>query len=174
MHAILARTSQSPLEGLSRTVWRAFGVAHAEQDRRAAEHTDEPQTQEGRDDMDVITQIRLLWLGGLGTLSGVALCTAWLLGVWQHRREQRRSHLLESVRWQFPVELRDQVALQVHGTMLGRRVVITVDMGHYAPEAWLSIIAGLSRSLLPDVRQLVCSLDAPPFPITVSLTPGRQ
>jgi hypothetical protein len=53
--------------------------------------------------MDVITQIRLMWLGGLGALYGVALGTVWLLGGWQHRREQRRSRLLERVRRQFPL-----------------------------------------------------------------------
>ena len=55
--------------------------------------------------MDVITQIRLLWLGGLGALYGVALGSVWLLGGWQHRREQRRLRLLERVRQQFTVEL---------------------------------------------------------------------
>jgi hypothetical protein len=124
--------------------------------------------------MDVITQIRLLWLGGLGALYGVTLGTVWLLGGWQHRREQRRSRLLESVRRQFPVELRDQIALQVRGTMLGRRAVITVDMGSHAPEAWWSIVAGLSRNLSPDVRRLVCSTDARPFPATLAITPGRR
>jgi hypothetical protein len=48
--------------------------------------------------MDVTTQIRLLWLGGLAALYGVALGTVWLLGGWQHRLEQRRSRLLDSVR----------------------------------------------------------------------------
>ena len=124
--------------------------------------------------MDVITQIRLLWLGGLGALYGVALGTVWLLGGWQHRREQRRSRLLESVRRQFPVELRDQIALQVRGTIFGRRAVITVDMGHHAPEAWWSSVTGLSRNMSPDVRRLVCHTDARPFPVTLAITPGRR
>jgi hypothetical protein len=105
--------------------------------------------------MDIITQVRLLWLGGLGALYGVALGTVWLLGGWQHRQEQRRSRLLESVRRQCPVELRDQIALQVRGTMFGRRAVIMVDMGNHAPQAWWSLVTGLSRNLSPDVRLLV-------------------
>jgi hypothetical protein len=124
--------------------------------------------------MDVITQIRLLWLGGLGALYGVALGTVWLLGGWQHRREQRRSRLLESVRRQFPVELRDQIAMQIRDTMLGRRAVITVDMGHHAPEAWWSIVTGLSRNLSPDVRLLVCRTDVLHFPVTLAIKPGRR
>ena len=48
--------------------------------------------------MDVITQVRLLWLGGLGALYGIALGTVWLLGGWQRRREQHRSRLLEGVK----------------------------------------------------------------------------
>jgi hypothetical protein len=80
-----------------RTAWRDFGAAHAKLDRRAAVRADEPRIQEGRCDMDVVTQIRLLWLGGLGALAGVALGTVWLLSRWQYRREQRRSQLLESV-----------------------------------------------------------------------------
>jgi hypothetical protein len=124
--------------------------------------------------MDVITQIRLVWLGGLGALYRVALGTVWLLGEWQHRREQRRSRLLERVRWQFPVELRDQIALQVRGMMLGRRAGIIADMGHHAPAAWWSIVAGLSRNLLPDVRRLVFHTDARPCPVTLAITPGRR
>jgi hypothetical protein len=124
--------------------------------------------------MDVITQIRLLWLGGLAALYGVALGIVWLLGGWQHRREQRRSRLLARMRRQFPVELRDQMILQIRGTMLGRRPVITVDMGPHAPEAWWSIVTGLSQNLSPDVRQLVCRTNARPFPVTLAITPGRR
>jgi hypothetical protein len=124
--------------------------------------------------MDVTTQIRLLWLGGLGALCGVALGTVWLLGGWQHRRALRRSRLLESVRRQFPVGLRDQIALQIRGTMFGRRAVITVDMGHHVPEAWWSIVTGLSRNLSPDVRLLVCRADARLFPVTFAIKPGRR
>jgi hypothetical protein len=123
--------------------------------------------------MDVSTQIRLLWLGGLGALYAVALSTVWVLSGWHHRREQRRSRLLERVRRQFPVEFRDQIALQVRGTMLGRRAVIMVDMGQHAPEVWWSIVAGLSRNLSPDVRRLVCRTDARLFPVTLAITPGR-
>jgi hypothetical protein len=124
--------------------------------------------------MDVITQIRLLWLGGLGALYGITLGTVWLLGGWQHRREQHRSRLLESVRRQFPFELRDQIALQVGGTMFGRRAVIMVGIEHYAPETWWSIVAGLSRNLSPDVRRLVCRTNARPFPVILTITPGRR
>jgi hypothetical protein len=73
-----------------------------------------------------------------------------------------------------PVDLRDQIALQVRGTMLGRRVVITVDMGHHTPEAWWSIVAGLSRNLLPDVQRLAGHTEARPFPVTLAMTPGRR
>jgi hypothetical protein len=124
--------------------------------------------------MDIITQIRLLWLGGLGALYGVTVGTVWLLGGWQHRREQRCSRLLESVRGQFPVELRDQIALQIRGTMFGRRGVITVEMGHHAPEAWWSIVTGLARNLSPDIRRLVCRTDAWPFPVTLAIIPGKR
>jgi hypothetical protein len=124
--------------------------------------------------MDVITQIRLLWLGGLGALYGVALGTVWLLGGWQHRREQRRSRLLEHVQRQFPVELRDQITMQSRGTMFGRRAVIMVDMGNHAPEAWWSIVTGLSRNLSPDVWRLVCRTDALPFPVTLAIKPRRR
>jgi len=124
--------------------------------------------------MDVITQIRLLWRGGVGALYGVALGSVWLLGGWQHRREQRRSRLLERVRRQFPVELQDQIGILVRGTMLGRRAVIMVDMGHHAPKAWWSIVAGLSRQLSPEVRRLVCHTDARPCPVTLAITPGRR
>jgi len=124
--------------------------------------------------MDVITQIRLLWLCGLGALYGVALGTVWLLGGWQHRREQRRLRLLESVQRQFPVELRDQIALQIRGMLFGRRAVIMVDMGHHAPEAWWSIVTGLSRNLSPDVRRLVCHTGPRPFPVTLAISPGRR
>jgi hypothetical protein len=106
--------------------------------------------------MDVTTQIRLLWLGGIAVLFGVALGMALLLGRWQHRREQRRSMLLDSVYRQFPIELRGQISLQVHGAMFGRRAVITVDMRHHTPEAWWSLVTGLSRNLSPDIRRLVC------------------
>jgi hypothetical protein len=150
------------------------GAARAAQDRRTAAQTDGPRIQEGMCGMDVITQIRLLWLGGLGALCGIALGTVWLLACWQHRREQRRLRLLESVRRQFPVELRDQIAPQVRGTMFGRRAVITVDMGNYAPQAWWSLLTGLSRNLSPDVRLLVCRTDVLPFPITLAIKPGRQ
>jgi hypothetical protein len=122
--------------------------------------------------MDVITQIRLLWLGGLGVLSGVALGTVWVLGGWQHRREQRRSRLLESVRGQFPAELRDQIAFQIRGMTFGRRAVIMVDVGHHSPEAWWSIVTGLSRNLSHDVRRLVYRTGARPFPVTLAITPG--
>ncbi|HSF32623.1 MAG TPA: hypothetical protein VLK82_19395 [Candidatus Tectomicrobia bacterium] len=124
--------------------------------------------------MDVTTQIRLLWLGALGALYGIALGTVWLLGGWQHRRLQRRSRLLEGVRRQFPVELRDQIALQVRGTMFGRKADITVDMGHHAPEAWWSIVVGLSGNLSLDVRRLGCRMDARLFPVTLGITPGRR
>jgi hypothetical protein len=123
--------------------------------------------------MDVITQIRLLWLGGLGALYGVALGIVWLLGGWQHRREQRRSRLLEGVQRQFPVELRDQITMQSRGTMFGRRAVIMVDMGNHAPEAWWSIVTGLSRNLSPDAWRLVCRTDALPFPVTLAIKPRR-
>jgi hypothetical protein len=112
---------------LAVNVWRDRCAGHAAQGRRATGRTDGPGIQEGICGMDVITQIRLLWLGGLGVLYGVALGTVWLLDGWQHRRELRRSQLLESVRQQFPVELRDQIAMQIRGTMFGRRAVITVD-----------------------------------------------
>jgi hypothetical protein len=174
MNARLGWAFRSSPEGSLRTVWRDLGAAHAEQDGRGAVRTDEPRIQKGMCDMDVTTQIRLLWLGGLGALTGVVLGTVWLLGGWQHRRAQRRSRLLECVRQQLPVDLRDQIALQVRGTMLGRRVVITVDMGHHTPEAWWSIVAGLSRNLLPDVRRLVCRAEARPFPVTLAITPGRR
>jgi hypothetical protein len=124
--------------------------------------------------MDVITQLRLLWLGGLGVLYGVALGTVWLLSGWQHRRAQRRSRLLEGVRRQFPVELRDQIAMQIRDTIFGRRAVITVELGHQAPEAWWSIVTGLSRTLSPDVRRLVCRADARRSPVTLAITPGRR
>jgi hypothetical protein len=124
--------------------------------------------------MDVITQIRLLWLGGIGALYGVVLGTVWVLGGLQHRREQRRSRLLESVRGQFPAGLRDQIALQIHGMMFGRRAVIMVDMGHHAPEAWWSVVTGLSRNVSPDVRRLVCRTDAWPFSVTLAIAPGRR
>jgi hypothetical protein len=124
--------------------------------------------------MDVITQIRLLWLGGLGALYGVALGTVRLLGGWQHRREQCRSRLLESVRRQFPVELRDQIAVQIRSTMFGRGAVITVDMALHAPEAWWSIVAGLSGNLSPDVRRLVCRTDARHFPVALAIKRGRR
>jgi hypothetical protein len=124
--------------------------------------------------MDVITQIRLLWLGGLGALYGVTLGSVWLLGGWQHRQEQRRSRRLESVRRQFPVELRDQIALQVCGTMFWRRAVIMVDMGNHAPQAWWSLVTGLSRNLSPDVRLLVCRTDAWLSPVTLATIPGRR
>jgi hypothetical protein len=155
-------------------VWRDRGAAHAAQGRRATVRTDEPAIQEGMCGMDVITQIRLLWLGGLGALYGVALGTVWLLSGWQHRREQRRSRLLESVRRQFPVKLRDQIVMQIRGTMFGRRAVITVDIGHPAPEAWWSIVAGLPGNLSPDVRLLVCRADARHFPVTLAIKPGRR
>jgi hypothetical protein len=125
--------------------------------------TDGPRINEGMCGMDVITQIRLLWLGGLGALYGVTLGAVWVLGGWQHRREQRRSQLLETVRGQFPAELRDQIALQVRGMMFGRRAVIMVDMRHLTPEAWWSIVTCLSRNLSPDVRRLVCRTGARPF-----------
>jgi hypothetical protein len=124
--------------------------------------------------MDVITQVRLLWLGGLGALYGVALGTVWLLGGWQHRHEQRRSRLLERVQRQFPVELRDQITMQSRGTMFGRRAVIMVDMGNHAPEAWWSIVTGLSRNLSSDVWRLVCRTDALPCPVTLAIKPRRR
>jgi hypothetical protein len=124
--------------------------------------------------MDVITQIRLLWLGGFGALYGVALGSVWLLGRWQHRREQRRSRLLESVRRQFPVDLRDQIAMHIRGTMFGRRAVITLDMGNHAPEAWRSIVTGLFGNLSPDVRLLVCRMDARHVPVTLAIKRGRR
>jgi hypothetical protein len=123
--------------------------------------------------MDVITQIRLLWLGGLGALYGVALGTVWLLGRWQHRREQRRSRLLERMQRQFPIELRDQMTMQSRGTMFGRRAVIMVDRRNHTPEAWWSIVTGLSRNLSPDVWRLVCRTDARPFPVTLAIKPRR-
>jgi hypothetical protein len=45
--------------------------------------------------MDVATQIRLLWLGGIALLFGVALGMGMLLGRWLRRRERQRSMLLE-------------------------------------------------------------------------------
>jgi hypothetical protein len=90
MNARLGWAFRSSREGSLRTVWRDLGAAHAEQDRRGAVRTDEPRIQKGMCDMDVTTQIRLLWLGGLGALTGVVLGTVWLLGGWQHRRAQRR------------------------------------------------------------------------------------
>jgi Flp pilus assembly protein TadB len=65
--------------------------------------------------MDMTTQLRLFWLGGLADLYGVAFGTVLLLGGLLHRRGQRRSRRLERVRRQFPVELRDQIARQVRG-----------------------------------------------------------
>jgi hypothetical protein len=150
------------------------GLPDAEQDRCAALPTDKPRIEEGMCSMDVITQIRLLWLGGLGALYGVALSTVWLLGGLIHRREQRRSRLLESVRRQFPVELRDQIAIQICGAMFGGRAVITIDMGRHAPESWWSTMTDLSQNLSPNVRLLVCSTDARPFPVTLTIKPGRQ
>jgi hypothetical protein len=124
--------------------------------------------------MDVTTQVRLFWLGGLVGLYVVALGTALLLGGLVHRREQRRSRLLASVLRPFPVELRDQIAIQVRSAMFGRRAVITVDMGKHAPEAWWSIVTDLSRTLAADVRLLMCHTDAPPFPVTLAIMPGRR
>jgi hypothetical protein len=124
--------------------------------------------------MDVTTQIRLLWLGGLGALYGLALGAAWLLSGWQHRRARRRSRLLESVRRQFPPEVRDQIAPQIRGTIYGRRAVITVDMGHHAPEAWCSIVTALSRNLSPDVRLLVYLTDARLITVTLTVKPGKR
>ena len=163
-----------PYQRSLRTVWRDRGAALAAQDGGAAVRIDGPQIQQGMCGMDVITQIRLLWLGGLGVLYGVALGTVWAPGGWQHCREQRRLRLLESVRRQFPVDLRDQIAMHIRGTMFGRRAVITVDIGHHAPEVWRSIVAGLSGDLSPDVRLLVCRADARLFPVTFAIKPGRR
>jgi hypothetical protein len=170
----VARGPGSPYQRSLRTVWRDRGAAPAPHDHRAAVRTDGPRIQEGMCGMDVMTQIRLLWLGGLGVLYGVALGTVWVLVGWQHRREQRRSRLMESVRGQFPAELRDQIALQIRGMLFARRAVIMVDMGLQAPEAWWSIVAGLSRNLSPDVRRLVYRTGARPFAVTLAITPGRR
>jgi hypothetical protein len=124
--------------------------------------------------MDVTTQVRLLWLGGLTALYAAALGTALLLGGWLHRRERRRSRLLESVRRQFPVKLRDQIAIQVRGTMFGRRALIRVDLGNHRLEAWWSIVTDLSRNLSPDVRLLVCHTAALPFPVRLAIKPRRR
>jgi hypothetical protein len=124
--------------------------------------------------MDITTQIRLLWLGGLAALYGAVLGTVLLLGGWLHRRERRRSRLLESVRRQFPVKLRDQISIQVRGTMFGRRALITVDMGNHRPEAWWSIVTDLPRNLSPDVRLLVCRMDALPFPVRLAIKPRTR
>jgi hypothetical protein len=56
-------------------VWLNADAAHAEQDRIGAVHTDVQRTQEGMCWMDVTTQIRLLWRGGLAALYGVACGT---------------------------------------------------------------------------------------------------
>jgi hypothetical protein len=78
------------------------------------------------------------------------------------------------MRRQFLVELRDQIALQIRGTMFERRAVITVDMENQAPEPWWSVVTGLSRNRSPDVRQLVCRTDARLFPVTLTIMPGRR
>jgi hypothetical protein len=124
--------------------------------------------------MDVITQIRLLWLGGLAALYGLALGTALLLRGWLQRREQRRWRLLGRVRRQFPVELRNQLAIQVRGTAFGRRAVVELDMGSRSPEAWWPIVTGVSQHLSPDVRRLVCRTHALPFPVTLAIQPKRR
>jgi hypothetical protein len=49
-----------------------------------------------------------------------------------------------------------------------------VDMGNHAPQAWWSLVTGLSRNLSPDVRLLVCRTDARPCPVTLAITPGRR
>jgi hypothetical protein len=47
-------------------------------------------------------------------------------------------------------------------------------MGHHAPDAWWSIVTGLSWNLSPDVRRLVCHTGARPFPVTLAITPARR
>ena len=123
--------------------------------------------------MDVITQIRLFWLGGLAVLYGVALGTAVLLTGLLHRRAQRRSSLHGSVLRQFPLRLRDQITMQVRGTVWGRRAVIKLDMGSHSPEEWWPIVTRLCWKLPPDVRLLVCYADALSFPVRLSIKPRR-
>jgi hypothetical protein len=97
-----------------------------------------------------------------------------LLSTLRHRRVQRRSSLLGSVLQQFPLKLRDQIAIQPRATVFGRRAVIELDIGHHSLEEWWPIVTGLSHNLAPQVRLLVCYTDALPFPIRLSIQSKRR
>ncbi|HXH10254.1 MAG TPA: hypothetical protein VNP04_10895 [Alphaproteobacteria bacterium] len=121
--------------------------------------------------MDVITQIRLLWLGGFAILYGLALGTALLLQSLQRRAEERRRRLLDNVKRQLPSRLRDQILMQVGGMALRRGAVIRLDMGEQAPEEWWPIVTRVLPQLAPEIRALVCYADTLPCPLRLSMEP---
>ena len=121
--------------------------------------------------MEVITQIRLLWLGGLAVLYGLALGTALLLQSLQRRAEQRRYRLLDNVQRQLPSPLRDQIPMQVCGMAFRRSAVIRLDMGERAPEEWWPIVTRVFPQLTPEIRGLVCSSDTLPCALRLSIKP---
>ncbi len=123
--------------------------------------------------MDVVTQIRLLWLGGFAVLYGLVLGTALLLQSLQRRAEERRYRLLDNVQRQLPSQLRDQIPMQVCGMAFRRSAVIRLDMGGRAPEEWWPIVTRVFQQLVPEVRGLVCYSDILPFPIRLSVKPRR-
>lgn len=111
--------------------------------------------------MDQMTQLRLMWLGGLVGLFGLGIALGWIFTTLVELRERRESQLLGAVRAQLgSAGIATRARVEARWGLLSRRPVVALDMGNSSDEDVWRAISRLSQSLPRHVR-LVVSTAAP-------------
>jgi hypothetical protein len=127
--------------------------------------------------MDIMTQIRLIAVGGVMMMYGLALGAAVVLGRLLQRRERRQTALRAAVLEQLSPETQGRIEAHVHYSLFGHAALVNVRVKSCAPGEIWGLITRLSQGLSPDVRLLVCRADdlLSPVMLTVKphLLPGR-
>ena len=113
--------------------------------------------------MDTMLQLRLVALGGILAMYGLALGMSIALGRLIRRRERHQTTLRAAVAQQVPLEIRDRIEAQVRCAYFGHKSLVRIIMGSCsAREVW-GTITRLSEGLSPGVRILVCVCPIPPY-----------
>lgn len=120
--------------------------------------------------MDELTQIKLMVLGAwiiLAVLTfGPSLGYSWLLDLRDRRQSRLRATVLEQLG---PSPARDRVEVRVHGALLSRRSIVTLDMRACSHEEIWDTIARLSQSLPPHARLVVDGMTNRQLPVTLTV-----
>ena len=132
-------------------MWLNADAAHAEQDRIGAVHTDAQRTQKGMCWMDVTTQFRLLWLGGLAVLYRVTCGT-----IRTHGPSPSQSRLSRG-----DCEVSRPAAQQRRPNGPKSRLVDTLTAADFAPLCAMTLSAPMHLRL-PRVAHSTVALKASP------------